>query len=146
MKILLNNLPSVEDCKIYLDFGSGSVTSIGNHVFSYCKSLTSITIPNSVTSIGRKAFQNCTSLENIDIPDSVTSIDDNAFYSCSSLTSITIPDGVIKIGKYAFYNCTKLRTINYTGTEEHWNSISKGSDWNKYVPSDCQIVFNYVNG
>ena len=36
-----------------------SVTSIGEKVFSYCRSLTSITIPNSVTSIGYCAFQGC---------------------------------------------------------------------------------------
>lgn len=36
-----------------------SVTSIGNHEFSNCSGLTSITIPNSVTSIGTWAFSDC---------------------------------------------------------------------------------------
>ena len=35
------------------------VTSIGESAFSYCKELTSVTIPNSVTSIGESAFYNC---------------------------------------------------------------------------------------
>ncbi|MEE0122464.1 MAG: leucine-rich repeat protein [Streptococcus salivarius] len=67
-----------------------SVTSIGNSSFSYCISLTSITIPNSVTSIGTYAFSNCWYLTSITIPDSVTSIGKSAFYKCSSLTTISL--------------------------------------------------------
>ena len=36
-----------------------SVTSIGEYAFSYCSSLTSITIPNSVTIIGGGTFSYC---------------------------------------------------------------------------------------
>ncbi len=119
-----------------------SVTSIGSHAFAYCDSLTSVTIPNSVTSIGERAFNDCTSLTSITIPDSVTSIGNYAFYGCTSLTSVTIPDSVTSIGSYAFYGCSNLTTINYTGTEEEWNVITKGSIWN-YNTGDYTIVYNY---
>ncbi len=46
--------------------------------FSYCKSLTSITIPEGVTSIGGSAFSYCTSLTSITIPETVTQIYGNA--------------------------------------------------------------------
>ena len=80
--------------------------------FTYCVSLTSITIPDSVTSIGYYAFFYCRSLTSITIPDSVTSIGNYAFSNCRSLTSITIPDSVTSIGNDAFYGCSSLKTIS----------------------------------
>ena len=88
-----------------------SVTSIGWNAFYDCKSLVSITIPNSVTSIGTRAFEDCTSLTSITIPNSVMSIGYSAFDSCTSLTSIAIPDSVTSIGGYAFEWCTSLTSI-----------------------------------
>ena len=65
-----------------------SVTRIRVNAFSFCSSLTTITIPNSVTSIGVSAFAYCSSLTSITIPNSVTSIGEGAFAHCSSLMDI----------------------------------------------------------
>ena len=89
-----------------------SVTSIGNHAFKGCTSLTSIEIPESVTSIGSGAFSDCTSLSSFEIPESVTSIGIGAFEGCTSLTSINIPESVTSIGWDAFSGCTSLTSIN----------------------------------
>ena len=118
-----------------------SVTSIGNEAFYYCSKLTSITIPESVTSIGINAFCNCSRLTSITIPEGVTSIGSNAFYYCSKLTSVTIPESVTSIGNYAFSYCSSLKTINYTGTEEQWNAISKGTNWN--YETSLNVIYNY---
>ena len=88
-----------------------SVTSIGSGAFEYCRSLTSITIPNSVTTIGGSAFEACSSLTSITIPESVTSIGQYAFYRCSSLTSVTIGNSVTYIGEEAFYLCSSLNEV-----------------------------------
>ena len=88
-----------------------SVTSIGNHAFFYCDSLTSVTIPDSVTTIGYGAFHYCLSLTSVTIPDNVTSIGDYAFSDCDSLTSVTIPDSVTTIGDYAFRFCSSLTSV-----------------------------------
>ena len=118
-----------------------SVTSIGSGAFGQCSSLTSITIPESVTSIGNSAFSQCSSLTSINIPDSVISIGQCAFSSCKGLTSITISEGVTSIDDSAFSYCTSLATINYTGTEEQWNAISKGTDWN--YETSLNVIYNY---
>ena len=67
------------------------VTSIGEHAFYYCESLTSIIIGNSVTSIGYYAFSYCTGLTSVTIPDSVTSIGEYAFEDCRGIINVTLP-------------------------------------------------------
>ena len=120
-----------------------SVTSIGDWAFCYCPSLTSVNIPDSVTSIGEGAFWYCTNLISVTIPDSVTSIGEGAFCYCSRLTSITIPDLVTSIDEGAFGYCSSLTSIKYRGTEEQWNAISKGTDWD--LGSDSYtIIYNYT--
>ena len=74
--------------------------------FHGCKSLTSVTIPNSVTEMNYGSFSYCSSLQSITIPDSVTSIGDSSFYSCTSLSKAKIGKKVSLIGEYAFKNCS----------------------------------------
>ncbi len=82
-----------------------NVTSIGDGASRDCRSLTSVTIPNSVTSIGGFTFSRCSGLTSVTIPNSVTSIGDYAFDGCRSLTSVTIPNSVTSIGEAAFSGC-----------------------------------------
>ena len=88
-----------------------SVTTIGEYAFSYCSSLTSVTIPNSVTTIGGWAFNGCSSLTSVNIPNSVTTIGGWAFSDCSSITSVTIPNSVTTIREYTFDNCSALISV-----------------------------------
>jgi len=88
-----------------------TITIIPEGAFRECTGLTSVTIPNSVTSIGSSAFHNCSSLTSVTIPNSVTSIEGRAFEYCSGLTSIEIPNSVTSIGDYAFLDCTSLTSI-----------------------------------
>lgn len=120
-----------------------SLTSIGSYTFNGCTSLTSISFPESLTEIGNYAFQNCKSLTSIKFPESLTFISYDAFLSCTSLTSITLPESLTEIGISAFQGCTSLKTINFKGTEDQWNAITKGSNWDKNCPSDMQIIYNY---
>ena len=103
---------AIEMCKSLTSITiPNSVTSIGEFAFYDCESLTTITIPDSVTSIGNNAFSACYGLKSITIPNSVTSIGNKAFLACSRLTSITIPNSVTSIGRDAFYGCSRLTSI-----------------------------------
>ena len=100
--------------------------------------LTNVVIPATYKGrpvVGVRSFAQCKTLKSITIPDSVTSIGAWAFSECYSLTSITIPASVTSIGENAFNSCTSLTSINFEGTVEQWNSISFGDYWNDDIPA-----------
>ena len=109
-----------------------AVTSIGDLAFSDCRSLTSITIPDSVTSIGSSAFHNCSSLTSITIPDSVTSIG-GAFGGCISLTSIEVSAGNV--------NYTDVNGVLFNKEKTVLNTYSAGkTDTNYTIPDSVTRI------
>ena len=132
INITIANIPE----KVTYKKSEYNVTSIGNLAFEFCRSLTSVTIPDSVTSISWCAFSYCSSLTSIIIPEGVTSIGDRAFSGCSSLTSIIIPEGVTSIGEYAFDNCDSLTIYCETANKPSGWSNS----WNIY---GCPVVWGF---
>ena len=97
----------------------------------------SFRIPNSVTTIADHAFRDCSSLTSVTIPNSVTSIGDYAFYDCSSLTSVTIPSSVTSIGSGAFGGCKSLTDVYYDGSETDWLTLN-GHD---QIPDSATVHF-----
>ena len=102
------------------------IKNIGYKAFYNCTSLTSATIPNSVLNIGEYAFWYCNKLKSLEIPNSVRKIESGSFGYCYGLTNVIIPDSVLSIGDYAFYTCYSLKDVYYAGTEEQWDNISFG--------------------
>jgi hypothetical protein len=84
------------------------------------------------------SFTYCESLTSITIPDSVKVIANMAFYHCSSLTEITIPNSVKSLGYEVFENCISLEAITYNGTREKWKIIKKdilADNWISGIPA-----------
>ena len=86
------------------------VTAINDDAFNECRSLTSVTIPNTVTTIGKRAFYTCYKLENVTIGNSVITIGESAFDECG-LTSVVIPNSVTTIGNTAFAGCSSMTSV-----------------------------------
>ena len=68
------------------------VTALGRYAFSYCSTLTDVTVPDSVTVIGDFAFYSCSNLKSVTLPAGVDTVGINPFYKCKSLQEITVPD------------------------------------------------------
>ncbi|MDE6339840.1 MAG: leucine-rich repeat protein, partial [Muribaculaceae bacterium] len=111
-----------------------NVKTISSSIFSGCKELTSIDIPNSVISISDKAFYDCSGLKTLNIGNSVISIGDKAFYDCSSLETIIIPNSVKSLGNDVFDRCNNLKKTAYPNTIEC-----------PFISSSCNVAYNPEN-
>ena len=88
------------------------ITYIGFQAFSYCKSLSSVQLPDTLTGIGQHAFAYCKSLTSVLLPEGVKHIKDYAFAHCYHLQELTLSTTLKSIGKAAFCSCHGLTRIS----------------------------------
>lgn len=86
------------------------ITSIGDHAFAECISLTgSLIIPEGVTEIKSGAFYGCSSLtSNLSLPSTLKTIEETAFMGCNFTCNLILPEGLESIGNTAFSYCNNL--------------------------------------
>lgn len=95
--------------QIYAQFRNTKITEIvipegveGLSGFADCKTLKTITLPDSIEILGEDTFQNCTALEVANLPANLKYIRDsggsgNCFGNCSSLKELKIPESLTQI-------------------------------------------------
>lgn len=108
-----------------------NVRRMGKRVFRYCGSLetASIDIGSFSELIGQDTFESA-GLTTLKLYGN-NSIGDKVFRYSSNLTTVYIPKTIVSIGSEAFAYCSKLKDIYYSGTSSEWNSMTKGTDWDK---------------
>lgn len=97
------------------------LTTIGSYAFFTCKSLKSVSLPESPLSIGYAAFEGCSKMDELDLGGTV-SLGDHAFYICTALKSILLPKTVISIGEWAFSSSAQLESIAVEDGNEYYDS------------------------
>ena len=80
----------------------------------------------------------------VKVKNGVKNIGDSAFYNCRNVDKITIPGSVQSIGKNAMENCSSLSTIFFEGTKPQWNSIVKGTSWDRST-GNYSVVFGRIH-
>jgi len=104
----------------------------GVNVFTGCKGIKNITLPQGITTIGRGMFSDCFALEYVFVPNTVTVIEESAFSNCLALETIefedggedplTLPEspkmrfnemGVISDVYNAFMGCISIKELNF---------------------------------
>lgn len=119
--------------------GGKAVTTIGATAFEYCKSLTSVTIPDSVTTISNPHFSGNTLLANITVGETnpnYSAVDGVLFNKDKSELlcypagrknkSYSIPNGVTTIYYDAFADCTSLTSVTLPDSMTNCDSDMPG--------------------
>ncbi len=85
--------------------------------FLYCEKLAQLEIPDGVTVLGGSVIAG-TSIETLKLPDEITYIGTHTFSGCEKLKEVILPQKLKKIDYGAFQNCTALKKIELPQTLE----------------------------
>lgn len=80
------------------------VVSISNRAFYKCRTMTSVTIPDTVTSIGRYAFGECSALSTVTLPENIAAINGHAFTGTPWVETLKDEFVIVGDGVLLMYN------------------------------------------
>ena len=98
----------VKDLKSFLNIDYYNINFFnGENTLMYNSSgslISNLIIPEGMTKIG-KSLEGCKSIRTVTIPETITEIDDYAFRGCINLTEVNMHDKIETIGEEAFCGC-----------------------------------------
>jgi hypothetical protein len=97
-----------------VEIAEGSKT-IPDRMFSSCKYITEVILPESLESIGIRAFYACRSLGKIEMT-SVKTVSDDAFFGCDNLVAVELGSSLEALGMQAFFGCRSLKAVVFPKT------------------------------
>ena len=100
---------------------NSKVTSIGDHAFDSCVSLTDFTLSTVISSLGVSCFQNCETITRFYFPSKTgtganinnISVSSYAFADCSSLVWVYFESNLVNVDNYAFVDCNSDLVFHY---------------------------------
>ena len=121
-----------------------SVREIGVRAFDACESLTEV-ILNDVTSIGDAAFSGCIRLGQISLGDKLTNLGTNAFLGCLSLETVKLPDTLTSLPNSVFHGCISLKTVDLGGVVAVGQNAFHGCDSLEQVTAHQNVKWKKGN-
>ncbi|HEY3854722.1 MAG TPA: leucine-rich repeat domain-containing protein [Verrucomicrobiae bacterium] len=109
----------------------GSVTSIGDYAYAYCRTLTSLTFPGGITNIGQYGLAYCSALSNVTISASVRNIESNAFAADAQLAGIFFRG-----------NAPAIDPTAYTGAAGTYYYLPGATGWSSPFDGHPAVLWN----
>ena len=136
----------VKDLKSFLNIDYYNINFFnGENTLMYNSSgslISNLIIPEGMTKIG-KSLEGCKSIRTVTIPETITEIDDYAFRGCINLTEVNMHDKIETIGEEAFSGCN----ISEFKFPKNLTSIKSGAFGGcKFVSIDLPNSLVYAYG
>ena len=61
------------------------------------------------------------------------------FRDNTTIESVKLPSSIESIGSRCFMDCTRLSVIEFEGTSDQWDAISKGESWSEGIASNAVV-------
>ena len=96
-----------------------------------------VVIPDYITNIAYQAFRECKTIKTISIPQSVKAIGGGAFSLCENLESFYVSDPIPCIQVEDVYGCKNFKTLHIEGKGEYTVSLENKERWQSL---DCCVI------
>lgn len=109
-------------------YGTDDFKIEGRKLLRYRGKGENVIVPDCVLSLGKGVFTGKL-VKSVIVPSGVREIEEAAFSLCPCLETAKLPKSLRSIGAAAFFSCGVLKTIDFDGTVEEWNAVTKGKGW-----------------